>query len=631
MLEKINEKYDKQKLIIYIVLIVTTLAVFWQVHQFGFLHIDDNIYITENSHIKSGLNLDSILWAFNTTYAEFWHPLTWLSLMFDYQLYGLNAGGYHITNIILHLLSTLLLFWLFIRMTGAVWKSAFVSVFFALHPLHVEAVVWISERKDVLSTFFWMLTLCLYVFYTGKPAIKRYLLVLFSFILALLSKPMVVTLPVIMILLDYWPLNRFELQKGNLIKWQLKGKTPFFVLSAVFSIITIYAQYKPVGRDLKFSMISRLANALVSFITYLEKTFWPHDLAVFYPFPHEIPALHVLVAALLILVITAVVIVAMKRLPYLFTGWIWFTITIAPVIGIIPIGDFAMTDRYHYIPSIGIAIILAWGIPSLIKVEQPGKKILFLAGMIFLTIIAFLSWKQCGYWENDIKLFNHTLQATKNNYLAHINLGYVLFKEGKNQEAIDHYNKAIQIMPGNILIYNNRGNAYAKSGRYELALQDFNEAIRLKPDYTDSYFNRGNIYHELGQYQKAVDDLNKAIQLNPDNYLIYFNRGNANINLGRHQLAIDDFSKSVRLKPDYADAYNNRAFIYLNLGQYQQAISDYSKAIGLKPDYADAYNNRAFVYLNQGDIVSGCRDAKQACELGNCTTLQAVAGKGLCR
>ena len=242
MLNKINISPGKQKLIVYIVLTVVTLAVFWQVNQFDFINFDDNVYVTENIHIQSGITLDGFRWAFSTTYAEFWHPLTWLSLMFDYQLYGLNAGGYHLTNLILHILSTLLLFWLFNRMTGAIWKSAFVAAFFALHPLHVESVAWIAERKDVLSAFFWMLTLCLYVYYTEKPVIKRYLLVLFSFVLALMSKPMVVTLPVIMILLDYWPLKRFESQKGNLILWQLKEKIPFFILSAVFSIITLYAQ-----------------------------------------------------------------------------------------------------------------------------------------------------------------------------------------------------------------------------------------------------------------------------------------------------------------------------------------------------------------------------------------------------
>ena len=336
MLNKINISPEKQKLIIYVVLILATLAVFWQVNQYDFVNFDDHVYVTQNSHIQSGITLEGFRWAFCTTYADSYGTLLiWLSLMFDYQLHGLNAGGYHVTNLILHILSALMLFWLFNRMTGAIWRSAFVAFLFALHPFHVESVAWISERKDVLSAFFWMLTLCFYVYYTEKPVIKRYLVVLFCFVCALMSKPMVVTLPVIMILLDYWPLGRFESKEGNYILWQLKEKTPFFILSAVFSFITIYTQYHPSVND--FTLSSRMANASVAFVTYLEKTFWPYDLAVFYPFPYQISAWQVLGATFLILVISAVLLIALKRLPYLFVGWLWFSITLLPVIGIIQI------------------------------------------------------------------------------------------------------------------------------------------------------------------------------------------------------------------------------------------------------------------------------------------------------
>ena len=382
MLNKINISPEKQKLIIYIVLILVTLAVFWQVNQYDFVNLDDQVYVTENSHIQSGITLDGFRWAFSTRYADLWNPLTWLSLMFDYQLHGLNAGGYHLTNLILHLLSALLLFWLFNRMTGAIWRSAFVAALFALHPLHVESVAWISERKDVLSVFFWILTLCLYVYYTEKPVIKRYLLVVFSFVLALMSKPMVVTLPVIMIFLDYWPLERLQSQKattnltnvmlvstnqsiqetkpeegalnenisppnkrnkrklsetkiaGIIPLWQIWEKIPFFILSTILVIITLYNPNQQDTSLKAFSLISRLANAPVAFVTYLEKTFWPNNLAIFYPFPYQIPAWQVLGATILILVISAVVIAAAKRLPYLFVGWMWFAITILPVIGI---------------------------------------------------------------------------------------------------------------------------------------------------------------------------------------------------------------------------------------------------------------------------------------------------------
>ena len=403
MLNKINVSTKEQALIAYVLLAMITLAVFWQVNQYDFV-FDDTVYVTENIYIRYGVTLEGIRWAFSTTYAEFWHPLTWLSLLSDYQLFGFNSGGYHMTNLILHILSTLLLFWLFNRMTGAIWKSAFVAAIFALHPLHVESVAWISGRKDVLSAFFWMLTLCLYVYYTEKQVIKRYLLVLFSFALALLSKPMVVTLPVIMILLDYWPLGRFQSQKGNLILRQLKEKTPFLILSIVFSFITIYARYKPYGKDFQFPLSSRLANALVSFVEYIIKTFWPTDMAVFYPFPDQIPTWKTFGAFCLISIISIAVVKVVKNMPYIFVGWLWYVISIAPVIGVIKVGDFAMADRYHYLPSVGIGIMLAWGIPAFLKIMGTKKNFLFLAAMSFLIIIATLAWHQCSYWKNNLKL-----------------------------------------------------------------------------------------------------------------------------------------------------------------------------------------------------------------------------------
>ncbi|HUN53819.1 MAG TPA: tetratricopeptide repeat protein [Smithella sp.] len=495
MLNKINIGSKKKILIVYILLTLAVVAAFWQVYQYGFVNIDDNIYVTENTHIQSGITLDGIIWAFSTQYAELWNPLIWISFMLDNQLYGLNAAGFHLTNLILHILSTLLLFWLFNRMTGAIWKSAFVAALFALHPLHVESVAWISERKDVLSAFFWMLTLCLYVRYTEKPVMKRYLPVLFGFVFALMSKPMVVTLPVIMILLDYWPLKRFESEKfkSNLILSQLKEKAPFLILSAVFSVMTIYAHH---NRSIEhFPLPSRLANALVSFATYIGKTFWPYNMAVYYPFPQQIRLWQVSGALLLMILISVFVIITVKRLPYLFVGWMWYIIAILPVIGILQDMDQAMADRYHYLPSIGIAIMLAWGIPLLFPNEHTRKYFLSAVAIFFLIIMSVSTWKQCGYWKNSIELSKHTLEATKNNFVAHKCLADAFLAEGKNDEAIYHYIEAIRIYP----------------------------------------------------------------------------------------------------------------------------------------DYADAFNNRGIAYFNQGDKISGCKDAKKACELGTCVMLETAYGKGLCR
>ena len=629
MVNKINLHQNKQKLIIFIILTVLTLSVYWQVHRYDFINYDDPVYITENHQVQSGITTDGFRWAFTTKYFGLWNPLVWLSFMVDHQLYGLKAGGYHVTNLILHLLSTLLLFWLFHRMTGAVWRSAFVAAFFALHPLHVESVAWVSERKDVLSAFFWMLTLCFYVYYTEKPAIKRYLLIVFSFVLALLSKPMVITLPVIMILLDYWPLRRFESRKGNLFLWQVKEKLPLIVLSVTAVLITYYTPSTHKSYEL-LPLETRLANAPVAFVIYLVKTFWPHNMTIFYPFPSQIPVWKITVSLLFIILSSLIIILKTRRLPYLFVGWFWFIIAIAPAIGIIQIGDFAMTDRYHYLPSIGISIMLAWGIPSFIRNKPAEKKILLPLAVLVLMILAVLTWKQCDYWKSSVELWKHAVNVTKNNFLAYNNLAIALFAEGKNEQAIYYYNKAITIKPFEVVPYQNKAIVYAKTGQYNLAIDSYSEALRIKSDNSDAYYSRGALYHQLGRYQEAVEDFSSAIRLQPDNSLAYFNRGNALITLGRYQQAIDDFSKSISLKPDYVDAYNNRAFVYLSQKRYQEAVGDYSRAISLKPDYADAYNNRAFVYLNQGDHLSGCHDAKQACALGNCQILKTAKSKGYC-
>ncbi len=647
MVNKINIRPDRQKLIVYLVLIVVTLAVFWKMNQFDFISFDDKTYVTENLHIQSGITLHGFLWAFSTRYNDLWHPLVWLSFMVDYQLHGLNAGGYHLTNLILHVMSALLLFWLFNRMTGAIWRSAFVAALFALHPLHVESVAWIAERKDVLSAFFWMLTLCLYVYYTEKPVIKRYLLVLLCFSCALMSKPMVITLPIVMILLDYWPLDRLQSRKivktvpevisvstdkekkknkfkkealkknispshdrklsetkiaGIIPLWQLLEKIPFFILSAILVIITLYIPENTDMPDIPYSkqfpFISRLANAPVAFVTYLEKTFWPHDMAVFYPFSEQIPLWHVFGASLLILVITTAIIVMVKRLPYLFAGWMWFSIAIAPVIGIIQISTaapYAMADRYHYLPSIGLAVMMAWGIPVFIKREEIRKKVIFPVGIIFLVVLSFISWNQCGYWKNSIILFDHTLKVTDNNWLA----------------------------------YNNRGVAYNDLGNYRQAIEDCNRAIEIGSDYT-AYINRGAAYNGLGNYRQAIEDCDGAIKIKPYNAEAYINRGNAYGGLGNYGQAIGDYNEAIRLKANSDITYYGRGTLYAKNGQYQLAIEDFNKAIGLNPGYMKAYNNRGFVYLNHGDNISGCRDARKACELGNCKLLEWANGKGWC-
>lgn len=639
MPNKININPAIKIRIVYIVLSIVILAVYGQVNQFDFISLDDDVYVTQNSHIKSGITSYSIRWAFTTIYAGFWHPLTWLSLMLDYQIYGLHAYGYHLTNVILHILSSLLLFWLFHRMTGAFWQSFFVSALFALHPLRVESVAWIAERKDVLSGFFWMLTLCLYVFYTEKPVIRRYALVLFSFVLALMSKPIVVTLPLAMILLDYWPLSRYKIgiksQQDHLVIGPFKEKAPFFILSILFSFLTFYAQLGKDIQDWPFPLQSRLINALGAFVFYLWKIFWPQDLAVCYPFLAQVSLWQALGVSL-ILVMSAAVLLLMKQFPYLFVGWFWYMIVILPVIGIIPVGNNAMADRYIYLPSLGISIMLAWGVPLLFKNKTSRTKILLPASLLIIIIISLLTWRQCGYWKNNISLFSHAVQVTKDNHIAHNNLGAALSEQGKSKEARYHFQEAIRINPDYATDYraienNNKGISYSRLGQYDLAEKYYNEAIRQKSDYAPAYYNRGSLYMNLGQYQQAIDDFKKFLILDFDCAICHHKIGIIYGEYNQYQLAIDHFSKAIWLKPDYFKAYKNRGFAYYKLGEYQNAVDDYSEALLFQPNDTEIYHNRSLAYLFQNRIKIFCHDAQKACTLGNCKIFEWAKDKEYCQ
>jgi len=592
--------------LIVIFLIVASLVAFGRIAGNGFINYDEELYITKNDHVKSSINTESIKWAFSAVVCSNWHPLTLLSHTLDWSLFQGNAGGHHLVSLLLHIGAVLLLFFFLNSTTKNIWPSAFAAALFALHPLRVESVAWAAERKDVLSMFFGLASIYAYACYAKSSKLSRYFLCLIFFALSLMSKPMLVTLPFVLLLLDYWPLGRWKKEisapiksRGSVIGRLLWEKVPFIFLAIVSSVVTVWAQ-KMGGsvasmERLPFSV--RISNAITSYVSYLGKTFWPADLAVFYPFEFSIPLWQILIACFILTSITIIVIYAIKKSPFLFVGWFWYLGTLIPVIGLVQVGKQAMADRYTYLPSIGIAIMLAWGIPLLFPRKDIRKKILFPTAIAILTILSILTWQQCGYWKNSIELWNHTLQVTKDNYLAHNNLGLVLFGKGRIKEAIDHYNKALHVTPGYFEAYGNRGNAYAGIGQYQQAMEDYTKAIYLKPYHAEGYYTRGTAYGKLlGQYQQAIGDFNKAIAFNPD----------------------------------YTKAYNNRGLSYYGLGQYQLAIDDFNKAIGMKQDYADAYNNRATVYLKQGNKEIGCGDAQKACALGNCKTLEEAKAKGTC-
>jgi len=588
---------------IVIFLIVVSCVAFGRIAGNDFINFDDPEYITENYHVKSGISFQNIKWAASAVVMSNWHPLTWLSHTLDWSLFGANASGHHIVSLLLHIVAVIFLFLFLNKTTNNIWPSALAAALFALHPLRVESVAWAAERKDVLSMFFGMACLYTYAFYAENYKLSRYFLCLTLFAFSLMSKPMLVTLPFVLLLLDYWPLGRWQKavapvkvpiavtekaekkktkkskadsikeknisvpvkSRSHLIGRLLWEKTPFIFLTIASSIITFWAQNKEgsvTSADL-LPLITRSSNAIVSYVAYLEKIFLPVNLAVFYPYEFSLPLWEILVPCLILIVITVVIIYYIKKLPFLFVGWFWYLGTLVPVIGLVQVGSQAMADRYTYLPSIGIAVMLAWGISLLFLHKDIRKKILFPVAIAILFALVILTWTQCGYWKNSFTLFNHALWVTKNNYLAYIN----------------------------------RGTAYAELGQYQRAIQDYNEAIHLKPDDSSAFFNKGATYHKLGQYQNAIED----------------------------------YSEAIRLRPDYADAYYNRGISYArDLGQYQQAIDDFNEAIHLKPDSSEVYKNRGVAYFKQGNNKLGCGDLQKACELGNCEYLERAKGNGLC-
>ena len=631
-------------------LIVVSCLAFGRIAGNDFINFDEVNYITENHHIQSGFHAASIKWAFTSMDLFNWHPVTWLSHMLDWRLFGANASGHHVVSLFFHIGAVIFLFLFLNKTTGNSWASVFAAAFFALHPLRVESVAWAAERKDVLSMFFGMVCLYAYSFYAKASTLSKYLLCLILFALALMSKPTMVTLPFVLLLLDYWPLGRWRKalsedgavykSVGNLIL----EKVPLFCLAAASGVVTFLGQEKAgaITSIEYLSFSNRLANAVVSYIAYLGKIFWPVDLAVFYPYNFSVPLWKVIASAIILISISFAVIYSIRKLPFLFVGWFWYLGTLIPLIGLVQAGSQAIADRHTYLPSIGIAIMLTWGGGSVFEHGRVRKKIVLPAAIIVLAILAGLTWRQCGQWETSIKIWSHTLSVTEDNYMAHFNLGVALHQEGKYQEAIAHFNYIIT-MPYQIVtygdsnnysfygkLYGKRGAAYTELGMFENAFEDFDKALFLNPEDSDIYRNRGYAYAKQNRHLLAIKDYNQAIRLRPD-YAIYYNdRGNAYNRLGQSGRALDDYTKAISMNPLYAAAYNNRGTVYGKVGQYQHALEDFSKAVSIKPAYADAYNNRGVAYALYGDLKRSCRDLHEACKLRNCKTLEAAKKSGDC-
>jgi tetratricopeptide (TPR) repeat protein len=526
----INSIPRRSFLVVCLVLVVVTFAVYSPILHHGFVNYDDPDYITGNPQVTAGLTWPGIVWAFQTTHAANWHPLTWMSHMADCDLFGLYAGGHHLINLLFHIANTLLLFLWLNRMTGALWRSAFVAAFFAWHPMHVESVAWVAERKDVLSTFFWLLTLMAYTRNAKggtRPAFLYYGLALFLFACGLMSKPMVVTLPFVLLLLDYWPLNRLAFPAAGKISEFIRTvlrlvieKIPFFALAAASCMITYFAQQDALWSSGGLSLQFRVANTLISYVRYMAKLFWPTDLALIYPYPHQWTPTQVGGAALLLAACVVVFALRMRKNPYLVVGWFWFLGTLVPAIGLVQVGIQSMADRYTYIPSIGLFIVVVWGLNDLMNGWPEGRKFLALAGGVALAGCLMVTSIQINYWADSVKLFSHTIAVTRDNYAA----------------------------------YNCLGDTLEKLGRKDEALQLYARTVEIEPDFPAGQFNLGMMLLEHGQPDEALKHLDIAARLNPDNPVIQFDLGLFLLQHGKPGEAVGHFTAALKDKPEFPEA-----------------------------------------------------------------------------
>jgi Flp pilus assembly protein TadD len=586
-------------------LVLVTMALYWPTTAYDFINFDDPEYVTANPHVQGGLTWDNTGWALTTLYYGLWHPLTWISHMLDCQCFGLRPGWHHLTSVLLHVANTVLLFIVLRRMTGARWRSSMVAALFALHPLHVESVAWVAERKDVLSTFFVMLTLWAYHRYTQiksqKPALRFplssfYLLSILFYVGGLMSKPMIVTLPLILLLLDYWPLRRFELSTLNsqllTLRRLLVEKLPFLLAALLTGLITLRAANRvgSLPSAAECPIPDRLANAVLSYARYFLQVFWPGKLAVYYPFPATFSAWSVTGAALLLVGVSVAAVCLARRRPYVIVGWLWFLVTLLPVIGLIQLSTYSHADRYTYVPLIGVFVSLVWGGGELVS-HCRGLAIAWPAAAVaaLMVLCVARTRQQVGYWKESETLFRHALEVTENNYIAHNNLGVAFLSKDQIDEAISQCHEAIRLKPNDSLAYNNLGVALLRNGQIDQAISQLQEALRLEPTDAEAHYHLGNALARKGQIDGAISQFQEALRLKPDDAGTHNNLGNALARKGQIEKAVSQYEAAICLKPNDADAHSNLGITLLRNGQIEQAISQLQEALHLKPDDADAH------------------------------------------
>ena len=630
----VREHHPTRVLCVYLLLFLATLAVYSQVRHFDFVNFDDPEYIGENNHVRAGLTWNGLVWAFTSYDAANWFPLTWLSHMAAYQFFGLRSGWHHGINVLFHALASLLLLAALKRMTGALWRSALVAFLFALHPLHVESVAWIAERKDVLCAFFWFLTLWCYARYAQRPGLGRYLLVLLGFGCGLMAKPMIVTLPFVLLLLDVWPLRRAN---RLAILWE---KVPLFALAAGVSLATYIAQQRGHAVRLLSSLPAglRVANALVTYIVYIVRTFWPAKLAVYYPYSHDLPVWRAVAAGVALAGITLLVLRWFRAYPYLAVGWFWYLGTLVPVIGFVQVGGQSSADRYTYLPMVGLTIMLSWGAADFVKRYPRARSVAAVSAVAACSACLVLTWLQVRYWANSGALFEHAAEVTTGNHIAHnnlaayyltqmrneeawgqviqalrikpnyaeahVNLATILRRLGKADESEKEYRVALSLQPDNVEAHSGYGALLLGQGRANEALREFREVVELRPEYANGRYDVGRMLATLGRTDEAMAQFSEAIRLRPDHAEAHHSLGFALVSRGRLNEALAQFAAEAQLKPTDASVHNNLGRLLAGAGRLDEAIAQFSEALRIKPDFEAARKSLETTLARRGRGVS---------------------------
>jgi Flp pilus assembly protein TadD len=587
-------------------LIAASAFIYAPVRHHDFVAWDDPVYVSENLRVGAGLTWSGVRWALTTGYMANWHPLTWLSYMLDVQLFGAGAGAQLLTNLLLHALNALLLFGFLHAMTGALGRSGFVAALFAVHPLHVESVAWVSERKDVLSTLFGLLALWAYLEYTRRTKRTAYLIVVLFFALSLMAKPMLVTLPFVMLLLDYWPLGRLSPDSDRHAVMRLvREKLPLFLMVVACSIITVVTQLRAgaVSALATTPLDQRVANALAAYVGYIGKMLWPSGLAAFYPIVRLTSGAAIWSAAVLGAVSYAVLRWSRKR-PYLTVGWLWYLGTLLPVIGLVQVGSQAMADRYTYFPSIGLFVILAWGVRDLFAERPHGRRLLPAAAGILVLVCAVAARAQVAYWTNSLTLWTHALDVDPGNDVAQYLLGDALVRGGRVTEALPHYHEALRLKPDNAEAHDSLGFALASQGKLDDAIPEYTEALRLKPAFAEAHANLGQALADCGKIQDAIAQFEEALRINPELINARNDLGIALANEGKSAEAIAQFWEVLRLTPTNPDAHNNLGILLAGQGRIGKAVEQFSEALRLRPDFALARENLKIALAKQGNTTN---------------------------